>query len=546
MHGFVRCVLHTGVGDSNNKSTQRPKRTEVLERIMDRGGLKPGVAKEVALATGVPEAEVFGTGSFYHLLSTPETSLRVCTGLSCAMRGADQILARARQAGMPVTECSCLAACDRAPALIRERDVLVSVTEADIDRANGNWQHVRSQAEPSADWRGDIGAGETPRDALAIDLGGDHDYTAAAAAKAQTIGDDAVLDALEESGLQGRGGAGFPAAIKWRGVRKESATPRYIVLNADESEPGTFKDRDLMMWRPDLVIEGLAIASRVLGAPDVYLYLRGAFGGPWRALEKAIATFTAGGHFADIRFHLHAGHGAYICGEETALLQALEGKRGMPRHKPPFPTVSGLHGQPTLIQNVETIACVPQIIRRGGAWFKQLGRTEPGTKLFSISGDIGRPGTYELPLGVCLDELVAAAGGYVGELKAFSPGGASSGFLPATERTRPLDFSSLAKVGSMMGSAGVVVLNRDASMRRAVRDQLMFFEAESCGQCAPCRIGTRFLRERFDAFCAGQRDELATVSDVSWEMVEGSICGLGQTAPLPLTSAMQHFPDEFE
>ena len=513
---------------------------------MEHGGLKPGVATAVSRETGVPEAEVFGTGSFYHLLSNPETTLRICTGLSCSMRGGRELLNQAVAAGMPAEECSCLAACDRPPAVIRERDVLVEVTTADIDRAGSDWTTLQSATEPERDWRGVVGCGETAHESLAMNLEGDHDYSAAAAKRALEIGPDAVIEAISDSGLQGRGGAGFPAAIKWKGVREQEAGPHYIVLNADESEPGTFKDRDLMLWRPDLVLEGLAIASRVLNAPDVYLYLRGAFGGPWRALEAAIAKFSAAGEFTDVNFHLHAGHGAYICGEETAMLEALEGKRGMPRHKPPFPTVSGLWGKPTLIQNVETIACVPSIIKNGASWFKKLGRTEAGTKLYSISGDVAKPGTYELPLGVSLDDLVEAAGGYLGELRAFSPGGASSGFLPATERTRPLDFKSLGEVGSMMGSAGVVVLNREASLEQAVRDQLLFFEVESCGQCAPCRIGTRFLRERFDKYCAGGLGELAQSDDVAWEMVEGSICGLGQTAPLPLTSAMRHFPDQFK
>jgi NADH:ubiquinone oxidoreductase subunit F (NADH-binding)/NADH:ubiquinone oxidoreductase subunit E len=516
------------------------KKAEILDKIRERGGLRPGVAAEVARETGVPEAEIYGAGSFFHLLSEPETRLRVCTGLSCAMRGAREVLDRARAAGMPVDEVSCLAACDRPPAVIRERDVLVEVSPGDVDRAAGDFTALESAACPGRDWRGHIGSGGGE---LAIDLEGEMDFSGAAFARAAEMGDDAVLDELEASGLQGRGGAGFPAAIKWRGVRGQPGSPgatRYIVLNADESEPGTFKDRDLMLWRPDRVLEGLAIASRVLGAPEVYLYLRGAFGGPWRALEAAIDRFEKGGLFEGVHFHLHAGHGAYICGEETAMLEALEGKRGMPRHKPPFPTEHGLWGKPTLIQNVETIACVPAILERGGAWFKQLGRGEPGTKLYSISGDVERPGTYELPLGVTLDELVEAAGGYVGELQAFSPGGASSGFLPASERTRPLDFKSLAEVGSMMGSAGVVVINADYPIADAVRDQLWFFEVESCGQCAPCRIGTRFLRERLDA-----RD-LSKVDEVAWEMVEGSICGLGQTAPLPLTSAVRHFPRAFE
>jgi NADH:ubiquinone oxidoreductase subunit F (NADH-binding) len=279
------------------------------------------------------------------------------------------------------------------------------------------------------------------------------------------------------------------------------------------------------------------------------LYLRGEFGDPRRALEHAIAGLATKAAFAGLDFRLHSGDGAYICGEETALLEALEGKRGMPRLRPPFPVERGLWGRPTLIHNVETIAAVPAIVQRGGRWFRELGRTGPGTKLYCVSGHVEHPGTYELPLGVSLDELVEAAGGYLGELKAFSPGGASSGFLPARERGRPLDFEALAEVGSMLGSAGVVVLNSEVDMRWAAAQQLRFFEDESCGQCAPCRIGTRYLREALDRHIAGTSEaggaSLAHTADVAWQMNEGSICGLGQTAPLPLTSALAHFPEDF-
>ena len=270
-------------------------------------------------------------------------------------------------------------------------------------------------------------------------------------------------------------------------------------------------------------------------------------------MSDAIKRSEEAGLFNGIRFHLHAGQGAYICGEETALLEALEGKRGLPRLKPPFPTEKGLWGKPTLIHNVETIACVPSIIQRGGDWFKRLGRTGAGSKLYCVSGHVKHPGVYEMPLGVTLDELVEEAGGYEGTLKSFSPGGASSGFLPASERTRPLDFKTLSEVGSMLGSAGVTVLNETVNMAWASQSQLIFYEAESCGQCAPCRIGTRFLRENLDKHLASSSDDskgnlqpLEHVADAAWEMNEGSICGLGQIAALPLTSAMKHFPEDFD
>lgn len=526
-------------------------RSEMPHEVQTAGGLRPGVSAEVSRRTGVPEAHVYGTSSFFHLLADPDTKVRVCTGLSCQLAGSHELLAQAQASGLPAKGCSCLAACDAPPAVLRDRRVLTEVTPADVEAAAGDWRRlVAAHAPDEASerrWRGHVGPERSEEQPLAMDLLAEPDYTGAAFAQAGAWGVERLVEELKASGLQGRGGAGFPAHIKWNAVSNEAETTRYVVLNADEGEPGTFKDREVLLRRPDLVVEGLAIAAQAIGAQDIYLYLRGEFELPWRTIEAAIATFQGNGHGTNLRFHLHAGHGAYICGEETALLEALEGKRGMPRLKPPFPTQVGLWGKPTLIHNVETIACVPAIVRHGGAWFRDLGRTEPGTKLYCISGHVVRPGTYELPLGVTLDELVAAAGGYVGELKAFSPGGASSGFLPAEQRDLPLDYGNLAKAGSMLGSAGLVVLNQDANLRDAALEQLRFFSAESCGQCAPCRIGTRFLEEAVERRKRqGVGPEaLDQVAEIAWQMNEGSICGLGQAAPLPLTSALQYFPEDF-
>ena len=522
------------------------RRASVPGELERAGGLSPGVARRVARETGVPEAEVYGVASFYDLLARPEAKLRVCTGLSCRLAGADALLEAARGAGLPVAEASCLAACDVAPAMLRDRDVVPAVSADDVRRAVPDWTQLRSASAPDdVPWRGAIGPRDVDPERLVFDLAGDLDRSAAAFARASQMGADAVLDALEESGLQGRGGAAFPAHIKWRGVLSQPPGPRYVVLNADESEPGTFKDRELLVRRPDRVLEGLAIAAQTVGADDVWLYLRGEFGLPRRVLEAELAEADRTGRFGALRFHLHSGQGAYVCGEETALFESIEGRRGLPRHRPPLPVERGLWGRPTLIHNVETIASVPAIVDRGGAWFRALGRTGPGTKLYCISGCVHRPGTYEMPLGISLDELLDVAGGCTGTLRAFSPGGAASGFLPARERTRPLDFAALADAGSMLGSAGVVVLDDRADLREAVRDQLRFFETESCGQCAPCRIGTHYLREALDRQQRGAADALAHVADVAWQMNEGSICGLGQTAALPLTTALEHFPEEF-
>jgi NADH:ubiquinone oxidoreductase subunit F (NADH-binding) len=319
------------------------------------------------------------------------------------------------------------------------------------------------------------------------------------------------------------------------------------VLNADEGEPGTFKDREVILRRPHLVIEGLAIAAQTLQAQNIYAYVRGEFGLVRGALEAALEAAQTAGHIdSAVTWHFVDGHGAYICGEETALLEALEGKRGMPRMKPPFPVEKGFRGKPTLIQNVESIACLPSILRNGGEWFRGLGRTEPGTKLYCLSGHVNKPGVYEAPMGTTMRQLLEMAGGVPVSLKAFSPGGASSGFLPAANIDIAMDCGSLRDAGSMLGSAGVVVLNDSVEMVEAALTQAIFFEEESCGQCSPCRIGTQILRQALERYRSGDPEALAYVQDVAWGMGEASICGLGQAASLPLTSAIKYFPSEFE
>jgi NADH:ubiquinone oxidoreductase subunit F (NADH-binding) len=525
------------------------QRASIPDRIQQAGGKLEGIARQIAENTGIPEAHIYGVETFFHLLDRPHKKIRVCTGLSCLMAGAEQVLRAAESAGLPVEECSCLAGCDVPPAVLRDRRVLPAVQVQDMERTGGDWTQLA--AKDDADhrtWRGHVGPERDDPENLAMNLHGVPDFSATAYRRAVELGPDKIIEELETSGLQGRGGAGFPAFIKWKGVRSQAEQTRYVVLNADEGEPGTFKDREVLLRRPDLVLEGLAIAAQAVGAQEVYLYLRGEFEVPWGVIEAAIQRSQRDNLFGDLRFHMHAGQGAYICGEETALIEALEGKRGMPRLKPPFPVEVGLWGKPTLMHNVETIACLPALVQRGGEWFRALGKTEPGTKLYCVSGHVQRPGTYELPLGIDLDELVEAAGGYVGNFKAFSPGGASSGFLPASERHRPLAFKALGEVGSMLGSAGVVVLNDTVNVAWAAMQQLRFFEAESCGQCAPCRIGTYYLRDSLDQHLKsdnGSGDTLRNVADAAWQMNEGSICGLGQAAPLPLTLALKHFPEDF-
>ncbi|MDH3627309.1 MAG: NAD(P)H-dependent oxidoreductase subunit E [Acidobacteriota bacterium] len=496
------------------------QRERVLGLLEEEGGVTEASVRRVAEQTGVPEADIWGAGLFYSLIRRPGRRVRVCDGLTCQMLGGDALANDLEQAGKECERVSCLGQCDRAPAALDEDLELLTRDE-------------RPRGVTPAD------------DGLPMNLAGEDDASYAALARARELAPDRILEELEASGLQGRGGAGFPAHIKWRGVRSQRETERYVVCNADEGEPGTFKDREVILRRPHAMLEGLAIAAATVAAREIWIYIRGEFTEERRVLARAIEE--AGDALAQFDVHVATGHGAYICGEETALLESMEGRRGMPRLKPPFPTEHGFRGKPTLMHNVETAACVPAIVRRGGKWFRELGCDEPGTKLYCLSGHVQRPGVYELPLGVTLDALVEAAGGYDGTPMAFSPGGASSGFLPMSQRNLPLDYGNLAKAGSMLGSAGVVVLNDTVDMVQAVAWQLEFFERESCGQCAPCRIGTRYIRRQVDRYIdAGDLRTLQHAADVGWEMEEGSICGLGMVAAKPLESAREHFPEAFQ
>ena len=496
------------------------QREQVLALLEHEGGVTEETVRKVSGLTGVPEADIWGTGLFYTLINKPGKRVRVCDGLSCQMAGADQLAAELGKNGKTVERVSCLAQCDRAPATLDEDLELITYEGKAYDVTPNN---------PD----------------LPMNLAGSQRTTYESLERAKQLGAETVIDEIETAGLQGRGGAGFPAHFKWRSVLQQPETERYVICNADEGEPGTFKDREILLRQPHKMIEGLAIAAWCVGASDIFIYIRGEFTNEIRSLKKAVEIAAA--KIAPINLHIAYGHGAYICGEETALIEALEGKRGMPRLKPPYPTEQGFRNKPTLMHNVETACCVPAIVDRGGQWFKDQGKTEPGSKLYCVSGHVNKPGVYELPLGASLDDLVAAAGGYEGAPLAFSPGGASSGFLPMKYRELPLDYGNLAKVGSMLGSAGLVVLNTTVNIAEAVAWQLVFFERESCGQCAPCRIGTRYIRRQVDKFNGdGDPTALALAGEVGWEMEEGSICGLGMVAAKPLESARQHFPEAFQ
>ena len=540
-----------------------PDRLRLLPAFDDAGGLRPGATADVATATGVPEAHAYGTASFFHLLAKPDVEVRVCDGTPCRMRGADALLQGLRDRGVKAEPCACLAQCDQAPALLLSDGGHHHPARAPT-LGDGSLAPIppRLALRPFSRWLAPGDGGHTLPDdpALPINLGGDDDVNTAFAgfAAIAALGDEgpaAVIEALRLSGLRGRGGAGFPAHVKWQAVAKHRGENPVVVCNADEGEPGTFKDRAIALLRPMLLLEGLAIAAHVVGAAEVIIYLRGEQGGALASLQQALASLRAAGHLADLSFEIALGHGAYICGEETALLEALEGRRGMPRHKPPFPTDAGYLGRPKLLSNVETFASVPAIVQRGGAWYATLGKDgAPGMRLFSLSGDVLRPGVYELPIGTTLRELIAAAGGMANgrQLQAFVPGGAARACCTRATQDLALDAAALSAVGSMAGSAGVIVLDDSRDVAELVGDSLRFFRDESCGQCAPCRVGTQVLSQAFADYRAAARNggasaqqaqqHLAHVAEeVGWEMSEGSICGLGQAAHLPLAHFLREF-----
>lgn len=370
---------------------------------------------------------------------------------------------------------------------------------------------------------------------------------------------EVVIDQVKRSDLRGRGGAGFYTGVKWGFLPPPDGGPRYLVCNADESEPGTFKDREIIHTNPHLLLEGIAIAAHAIGVETAYIYIRGEFAQEATLLESAIEEArNAGiigssllGQGALLDVFVHRGAGAYICGEETALLESIEGHRGNPRTKPPFPAVQGLFGRPTIINNVETLACLPLILTNDAEWFAAIGRrNNTGPKLFSVSGHVRRPGVYELPLGVPISDVIAAAGGVRKghTLKAFIPGGSSAPVLPASAADTPADFDSLQGAGSMLGSGGLIVMDESTDMVAALANLVHFYEHESCGQCTPCRVGTRVassLLRRFQANLA-EPEHLKLLRQVAENAREGrTLCPLGDAFSGPILGMLRHFEDEF-
>jgi NADH-quinone oxidoreductase subunit F len=381
--------------------------------------------------------------------------------------------------------------------------------------------------------------------------------------KALSMAQADIVNIVKESGLRGRGGAGFPTGMKWSFMKPGDGKPHYLCCNADESEPGTFKDREIMRWTPHALIEGCAIASWAMGAETTYIYIRGEFTEPLYWMDRAIReAYDAGilganamGSGKRLDVHVHKGAGAYICGEETALMESLEGRRGNPRIKPPFPAVSGVFSQPTTINNVETLAAVPQILMKGAAWYKEMSLSNPkstGTKLYSVCGNIQRPGTYEVVMGFPFGEFLHdLCGGGVGrkKLKAVIPGGASVPIQTMAEAEATLmDYEGFVAQGSMLGSGGVIVIDEDQSMVRVIARLARFFAHESCGQCTQCREGTAWTTKILERIRDGQgtMEDLDTLLDTADNMTGTTICVLSDSCAVPVVSGIKKFRSEFE
>jgi len=505
---------------------------EYLHLIQDAYGcLSAAHLAALASELRLAQVEVFEVASFYHHfdivregeLAPPALTVRVCEGLSCELAGAGELLERlpailGRE--VRVVPAPCIGRCDQAPAVLVGWRALGQASCASVSAAVADEEGVT--AEPWA-----VACREpAPFSVLGECLSGVRSV-------------ESVIAALEDSGLRGLGGAGFPAGRKWRIVRNEPG-PRLMAVNIDEGEPGTFKDRFYLERNPRQFIEGMLVAAWAVGIDDIYIYLRDEYHACRKLLQQELAQLDASAP----RIHLRRGAGAYICGEESAMIESIEGKRGMPRLRPPYVAQVGLFGRPTLEHNFETLYWVPEILDKGAAWFTSHGRNgRTGLRSFSVSGRVKQPGVKLAPAGITVQELIDEYCGGMQEghqLYAYLPGGASGGILPASMGNIPLDFDTLQPYGCFIGSAAIIVLSQHDTARAAAANMMRFFRHESCGQCTPCRAGTAKAAELIEApvWDAGLLGELSQV------MRDASICGLGQAAPNPVDCVLKYFPHE--
>ncbi len=523
-----------------DRSRQKDLLIEHLHLAQDAFGcLEKDLLVALASEMKLSLAEVYEVATFYHNFvvvdkrgDSPSLTIKVCDSLSCEMAGSKDLkekLAAKFGKDINVTHGACMGRCDQAPVVrIKDHYIPHATPEAtDHERQ----KIIEGSSLPVRDYLSYSEYCEQGGFTVLRDL-----YSGKTSASA-------IIELLKESKHRGLGGAGFPHALKLESVLSIPG-PRLMAVNADESEPGTFKDRHYMNNNPFQFLEGMLIGAEMVAADAIYIFLRDEYPDTAAILKQAIAELKIAGLTKDRPIHLRRGAGAYICGEESAMLESIEGKRALPRHKPPFPAHVGLFGRPTLINNVETLYWLPKIITRGAEWYRQGGRNgSQGFRTFSLSGHINNPGVYLTPAGITAQELIDEYGGGMKEghhFKGYLPGGASGGILPASMADIPLDFGTLEQYGCFIGSAAVIVLSDQDDLKEVGRNLMRFFEDESCGQCTPCRSGTE---KALDLMQSDIWDQ-TLLTELSDCMRDASICGLGQAAPNGLLSLIKYFPED--
>ncbi|MBK9252776.1 MAG: NAD(P)H-dependent oxidoreductase subunit E [Proteobacteria bacterium] len=542
------------------------RRDLLIENLHKLNDLYRGLHDRHLVALGrqmnIPMAEVFEVATFYHHFEVlrdgqeaARLTVRVCDGLACELKGARDLLARLPAllgSDVRVIAAPCVGRCEQAPVAVVGQAPVVCANAGNIQAAASHGANAHpappddGSFDPAAAGASPVTRSPTEVSPAYVGLrayrarGG---YELATRVMSGALSADEIIKTLSDSGLRGLGGAGFPAGRKWGIVRQQPA-PRVMAVNIDEGEPGTFKDRTYLERDPHRFLEGLLIAAQVVGTEACYIYLRDEYHGCRAILERELTRLQADPPFPLPHIELRRGAGAYICGEESAMIESIEGKRGEPRMRPPYIAQVGLFGKPTLEHNFETLYWVRDILQRGAGWFSGFGRNgRKGLRSFSVSGRVKEPGVKLAPAGITLRELVDEFCGGMQEgheLYAYLPGGASGGILPATMANLPLDFDTLQPHGCFIGSAAVIVLSRTDKARDAALNMMRFFEHESCGQCTPCRVGTGKAAQLMSA----AKWDHTTLEDLNQVMIDASICGLGQAAPNPVRCVQKYFPDE--